>query len=180
MLGLLFFGKYDIVKNPDGVVYKDLLTMEAGLFLATIVISLFFGAIAILISTIASKVIIMISTIGTAIVFNIIYMLVPILTVTPNDYIKDKYSVNLVSNRYMGIDGTMYDVVASDHIHRDDDPEKNYDTLRYVNDGVTHSTGALVAYLNIAQQLTSLFHTFDSSNDNLEHSSFGQQFTRKY
>jgi hypothetical protein len=103
--------------------------MEMGLFLGTIIIALFFGAIAILISTIATKVIIIISTVGVGIVFNVIYMLVPILSITPSQYILDKYSVGLISNRYIGLDGQMHDIVASDHVRYTsddhDDPNTN-------------------------------------------------------
>ncbi|MDR2369681.1 MAG: hypothetical protein LBD63_03570 [Mycoplasmataceae bacterium] len=183
MLAVFFFGKYDAVNNPNGIVYQDVLGMEMGLLLATIIISLFFGSIAILISTIASKIIIMISTIGVAIVFNVIYMLVPILSITPNEYINNNYAVQLTSSRYVGIDGQMHDAVTSNHViyttNDHDDTTNNWNTLRYINNGSAHATGAIISYINIAQQLSSLFHAFDGSTSS-EHSAYGTQFNHRY
>jgi hypothetical protein len=185
MVGVLFFGKYDSVTNPNGVEFKEVLIMEMGLLLATIIISLFFGSIAILISTVASKVIIMISTIGAAVIFNVIYMLVPILSITADEYLSDQYSIDLLSTRYMGIDGQMHDVTTSNHVRymTDDDhdnPNNNWNTIKYVNEGNAHSTGSIISYINISQQLSTLFHTFDNTTATLDHSPFGQVFNHKY
>jgi ABC-type transport system involved in multi-copper enzyme maturation permease subunit len=184
MLCTMFFGKFDPITNPLGMDFSQLRSMETGLLLGCLVICLFFGGVAILISVIAPKVIIMISTIGLAILFNLVYMLAPILSVTSSDYLSDKYSVGLGSVSYMGIDGEMHDSVFANHVRfftdDHDDSDNNLNTYYYVNEGNKHATGALVAYGNVGQQLSGLFHTFDKSNDGASASSYGSTLDERY
>jgi ABC-2 type transport system permease protein len=127
MIGTLGFGKFNLASNPNGINMSELTEMLLGLLMGTLIVCLLFGAIAILLSVISGKIIIMVSTIGVAVIFNIIYMLVPILSITPNKYVINQYSIYLNSMNYVGIDGKMHTGVYANNVrfltddHDDDD-----------------------------------------------------------
>jgi ABC-type transport system involved in multi-copper enzyme maturation permease subunit len=115
-LGMFFFGQYDLVKNPNGITPSNVFEIEMGILLATLIIFLFFGSIGILISTVAGKISIMVTTIGIAIVFNLLYTIMPIIAKTPESYVRDKYAVTLASKRYPDQNGVFHDVVNASHV----------------------------------------------------------------
>ncbi|MDR1991317.1 MAG: ABC transporter permease [Mycoplasmataceae bacterium] len=184
MIGTLGFGKFNLASNPNGINMSELTEMLLGLLMGTLIVCLLFGAIAILLSVISGKIIIMVSTIGVAVIFNIIYMLVPILSITPNKYVINQYSIYLNSMNYVGIDGKMHTGVYANNVRfltdDHDDDDQNWNTAYYVNRGNAHATGALVSYINVGQQLSSLFHSFTDYAKNDTNSAYGSDINEKY
>ncbi|MDR0739379.1 MAG: ABC transporter permease [Mycoplasmataceae bacterium] len=183
-LGMFFFGEYDPMKNPNGVVYKDVLNIELGILLGNIVACLFFGSIAILVSVISGKIPIMVTTIGIAIVFNLINMVLPVTIKTPNKYISDQYSISMDSTRYIDVNGNFHDATNAAYVKyfTDDhnDPNVNLNTLYYANQGTKNTFNSFASYLDIGQQMSGLYNAFTETKDTEEHSAFGSKINHRY
>jgi hypothetical protein len=119
----MFFGKYSPT-NDRGLNFDKMPAMIGGLIIGSLLSIILFGAIAILISAIAGKVVIMIGTIGIAIVINVLYSILPVVTTMPDDYVRDNFSISLNTHRYVGLDGKMHDAVNASHVRKDGEPNQ--------------------------------------------------------
>jgi hypothetical protein len=155
--------------------YTLLPSMIGGLMLGGMVTILLFGAISILISAFAGKVAIMITTIGLAIIINVLQQVLPYASTTATSYVKNEYSMDLLSHRYVGTDGALHDTFHAKNV------TDEYTSLYFAKEGLEHETGAIACYANIGQQLTSLYHAFGTQEVTMEaHSNFGSKYDKKY
>jgi hypothetical protein len=88
---LLFISTFSFGEKSDhhinGVDFNSLGATIASFCFGCVICSLFFGAIAILISLVSSKVTILIGTIGLSLVINVLYLIMPIMATDINDYV---------------------------------------------------------------------------------------------
>lgn len=94
------FGKYDTVTNPNGFEFEKLGSLELSIFMGVLITCLFFGSIAILISMKGNKPVIMTSTICISIVFDLISMILPLITKSPAKEVQDRNGIEITTANY--------------------------------------------------------------------------------
>lgn len=161
----------------NGVDFNNLGATIASFCFGCIICSLFFGAIAILISLISGKVTILIGTIGLSLVINVLYLIMPIMATDINDYVGNKYGNGFNSVYYFSAkDYKQHTGVTMNFIN-----DNGYDLKYYSEDANKHNHNDLASYFNISQQISTLYKIFGSTNnDTYSNSAYGEYFNRKY
>ncbi len=178
----LCLGKYDPVTNPDGFDVSKLASLELSIFIATLVICLFFGSIAILISMRANKPVIMVSTIAIAIVFELISMVMPMIVKSPSEIATDRYGIQISTTNYYDRDKNRARcfMTANDGILLDD-TDMDHNTYEWNNIAQKASGLQIINSIDIGGQMASMYQLLKLNNlDNADLSMYGANSSFKF
>jgi ABC-2 type transport system permease protein len=123
-------------------------------FLGSIISSMLFGAIAILIGCFRTKVVILCSTIGLGVVLNVMNTILPLISNSPISYLKDKYGYKTQSVILVDKDGEERSYVAIKDLQKDN-AMSTYDFLQEAD---KKSAVNITNILNIGGQLTDAYY----------------------
>lgn len=164
----LALGKFDSVNNPKGMEYDKLIILIASLIVACLIITLFFGSLAILISLFANKLQVIVAIVSTAIVMQVYAMIVQFTLESMEDKINNKISdENLISASITTSDGSQKNYAYVNTIDKLD--------LYDLYEELYTNTNSYFSYFNFLDQLSDLYNMFDldSLNDALLSTTFG-------
>jgi hypothetical protein len=160
--------------NPEGIDFAKVPRMELSFFLGSLIIILIFGSIAILISIASGKIGILVGTIGIAITINVLYLVAPAISKSQAQYLSSTYSVNMNSYRGLTMNGEMHNAVNASYVTNETG------TLYYANQAAQHSTNGIMAYANVARQMTSVYKMFDNTSEIEGNSGYGENVNYHY
>ncbi|MDE6476931.1 MAG: hypothetical protein K2L48_01880 [Mycoplasmoidaceae bacterium] len=171
----LCLGKYDPITNSNGFDVSKLSSLELSIFTATLVICLFFGSIAILISMRGNKPVIMVSTIAIAIVFELISMVMPVIVKSPSEIATDRYGIEINTSNYYDKDKKRARcfITSNDGI-LSDDVKIDHTTYEW-NKIVQKASGLeIINDIDIGGQMASMYQLFGLNGlDDADLSTYG-------
>lgn len=178
----LCLGKYDAITNPNGFDVSKLGSLELSIFIATLVICLFFGSIAILISMRGNKPVIMVSTIAIAIVFELISMVMPMVVKSPSEVATDRYAIEINTSNYYDRDKKRARcfMTSNDGILSDDGLIEH--TIYEWNNIVQKASGlGIINDIDIGGQMASMYQLLKLDGlDDADLSMYGANSTFKF
>lgn len=164
----LALGKFDSVSNPKGMEYDKLIILMSSLIVACLIITLFFGSLAILISLFANKLQVIVAIVSVAIVMQVYAMITQFTLESMEDKINNKISDdNLISASITSFNGTQSNYAYVNAVDKVD--------LYDLYEELYSNTNSYFSYFNFLDQLSDLYNMFDldSLNDSLLSTTFG-------
>lgn len=138
--------------------YNEIVDAIFSLIIASLIIAVFFGSIAILISMLTGKIGIICITIGIAIAINITHMVLPIIAKTPFKYVEENLNVSISSTRAIN-DKTNEEknIIYSSNVHSADQIEE------CIDDAEKNNFSKWIPYIDIGNQFQKFFQTINNS-----------------
>ncbi len=149
----LCFGKYNSTTNPSGMNYDKILPLIGSLWLATLIISLIFDAVGILISSFASRIQIMVTLVGSSVIITTYDLLINLVAPDLLDNINNKVGDTLNTYKFINSDGTNLSYAYLENQPASDLYDVYTETYSKAN--------KIEQYINICKHFSNLYSSFD-------------------
>jgi len=185
------FGIYSST-NTHGISEKEYRGIVLSILVGNLVNILFFSGISVLISIVGGQVITMVSAIGIALVMVILNFIFGKVVKTPGDVISDQYqstinSISTFTRKQMDSDATSLEPESFTgiqcYVNEDGEELHHYDTYEYWTKAEKKANANKLAYIDIGNQLASLFNGFgleDGQLNDVKKLPIGSNATYKY